>query len=266
MKVFLILVAGCLVSAGLCVRAQALEENGIQFAAEISHIAYKEPGVMKEDGMMSGWNISYAYHHNLVLAAEGRFSFGRVDYTSNGTGDMEDIDDYLMELRALGGYDVSETEGVVLIIYSGFGYRFLQDDSQGVTTTTGALGYKRESNYYYIPIGMEATADIGNGMRVGLVLEYDFFWKGAQKSYLSSAVSGFNDLSNDQHKGYGYRAAVRVISEISDIDLIVEPFLRYWKMERSESADITYTGVIVGYGYEPKNYSTEYGLKIAVCF
>jgi hypothetical protein len=197
---------------------------------------------------------------------ETRLSAGNVDYTSVETGEMDNIDDYGAETSAWLGYDFCRSRETRVIPYAGIGYRYLNDDSQSRVTTTGALGYKRESNYYYSPLGIEVMTGAGNGIEWGFVLEYDYFWKGVQKSYLSGAVPSYNDLENKQNKGYGYRISLRLSKQTADITGVIEPFIRYWSIQESEERDITYSGILIGSGVEPKNYSMEYGVKISVCF
>lgn len=42
--------------------------------------------------------------------------------------------------------------------------------------------------------------------------------------------------------------------------------MRYWNIEDSEETAITYSGTLIGYGYEPENNTIEYGVKLAVKF
>ncbi|MFH1062662.1 MAG: hypothetical protein V1747_07250 [Candidatus Omnitrophota bacterium] len=237
-----------------------------ELASEISQIAYKEPGVMKQSGSMSGIVGSYTFLDEVMLKLEARLSYGQVDYSSINTGSMDSIDDILCEFRALAGCNISPQPECIILPYFGYGYRYLEDDSQGRVTTTGHLGYKREANYYYSPIGISVIKDIGSGFIMGLSLEYDFFWLGIQKSYLSDAIPARSDLENKQKTGYGYRASLKIEKQQKHLDFVIEPFIRYWKVEQSESADMSDSGIIIGYGYEPKNYSTEYGIKIALHF
>jgi hypothetical protein len=246
--------------------AEGLNIPRFELASDISQIAYKEPGVMKQSGSMSGIAGSYTFLDELMLKFETRLSYGQVDYTSINTGSMDSIDDILCEFRALTGCNISPQPECVIVPYFGYGYRYLSDDSQNRVTTTGHLGYKREANYYYAPIGIIATKDMGNGFILGVDLEYDFFLLGIQKSYLSDAIPGRSDLENKQKTGYGYRASLKIEKQQKYLDIVIDPYIRYWKIEQSESADISDSGIIIGYGYEPKNYSTEYGLKIALRF
>ena len=109
-----------------------LQMHTWEIGPEISHITYEEPDVMEEKGFMYGIAASYAYHNNLMLKAEGRFSFGDVDYTNSGT--MDNIDDYMWEFRGLAGYDFPVLKATIITPYIGFGYRYLNDDSSGMTS------------------------------------------------------------------------------------------------------------------------------------
>ena len=238
----------------------------LELAPEVFYFSYKEPGVMKENGVMYGLLASYAYRNinNIMLKAEGRGSGGTVDYKNSGT--LNDIPDFSMEFRGLGGYDIETNQNLTITPYLGVGYRYLNDDSSGKLTSTGAAGYERESNYVYIPIGVEGNYKVENGWSVGATVEYDIFVWGTQKSHLSDASSSFSDLTNDQHRGYGVRGSIKLQKKGKKLDFIVEPFIRYWNIGQSEDSNITYSGVIVGYGYEPKNNTTEYGINFGVKF
>jgi len=243
------------------------DNNGtLELGIESSRIAYKEPGFMKQTGAMTGVNVDYRYDGACSVKLQTRFSAGNVDYTSVETGEMDDIRDYAAEARAWLGYDLCNAGDIRIMPYAGAGYRYLNDDSQARVTTTGALGYKRESNYFYSPVGMEVMTAVGSGVECGFVLEYDYFWQGLQKSYLSGAVPSYNDLENKQRDGYGWRASLWLSKKTTDVTIIIEPFLRYWSIRQSEERDITYSGILIGSGVEPRNYSMEYGLKIAVGF
>lgn len=232
------------------------------FGVQSSYIKYEEPGVMKEEGVMNGINTAYTYRDRVMLKIDARVSYGQVDYENSGT--IDNIDDYLIELRAVEGYGIRLSDTAIVTPYLGFGYRYLNDDSSGMTTSTGAKGYERESNYYYFPIGVEAEADVNDVWSIGAVMEYDYFLSGEQKSHLSDADASFKDLKNDQDDGYGLRGSVKLVKKGETADILIEPYINYWNIKKSNDANVTYAGVIVGYGYEPKNNSTEAGIKVAI--
>ena len=87
--------------------ADGLKLPKLSIAQEISSISYKEPGVMKESGTMSGLAAQYTYLEQIMFRIEGRLAYGQVDYRSVKTGSMDNIDDILFEFRALMGVDLS---------------------------------------------------------------------------------------------------------------------------------------------------------------
>ena len=258
--------------------AEPVKQNPWELGTEISHRTYKEPGVMEDKGMMYGLFGSYTYQNNYMLKAEGLFNFGQVDYSSVSSGTMDNIDDYMLEFRGLAGKDFTVSNGTYTP-YIGIGYRYLNDDTSGMTSSTGSVGYERESNYIYSPIGVEIAAPLKNNWSFKTLLEYDIFWWGRQKSHLSDArlysstwgYYTFNDVENDQDKGYGIRGSVKFQKKGEKIDFVIEPFIRYWNIKKSD--DVTDSTVsenglwlITSTFTEPKNSSTEIGIKFAAKF
>jgi len=236
-----------------------------EIGPEISHIRYEEPSLnMEENGVMYGIGASYAYHNGVMLKGEIGYSYGYVDY--KGTGTVDNIEDYLLEIRGLAGYDFFITESSMITPYIGFGYRQLYDNFGGTISSTGTWGYDRESKYCYIPIGIETFSDISNGWFFGITAEFDYFLEGKQTSYLSGHDPGYNDPENKQKDGYGFRGSLKFQKKGERIGYIIEPFIRYWKIDKSEIENITYNGTYLTYGWEPENKSTQIGIMFMVVF
>ncbi|MDO8722670.1 MAG: hypothetical protein Q7J31_10670, partial [Syntrophales bacterium] len=167
----------------------------------------------------------------------------------------------VLEIRGLGGYGFPILKATTIKPYLGIGYRYLNDDMSGRYTSTNAFGYERESTYIYSPIGIEVITTLKNGWSVGAMLEYDYFWEGTQKSHLGWQP-GYYDIENDQEKGYGLRGSVEFRKKGEKLDFLIEPFIRYWNIEDSKiTTDPGGTS-----WKEPKNNSTEFGIKFAVKF
>lgn len=241
-------------------------KHHLAVGTEISYFKYEEPGYMKDTGIMYGIVGSYAYHNKLMTKLEGKFAYGLVDYDGeyqDGTPlKISGISDYLLELRWLLGYDFVVARSITITPDFGVGYRYLQDNMQD----RSSAGYQRESNYIYIPIGVETVAHLGRGWSLGLNVEYDLFLWGRQISYLSDFNPNYGEIENEQMKGYGVRGSISIAKKWEKIGLTIEPFIRYWNIKESRQGNITYDGVIVGYGIEPNNDSTEIGGKLAVTF
>lgn len=265
---------------------QLVGDKQFELGYEMSNIVYKEPNVMRENGLMYGVSGSFIYYgwipllpfnyyawlptlpedrnkSKSMVKLEGKFSTGQMDYRNSGT--IDDIRDYIVEVRALVG-PVFYKEKIATIPYLGLGYRYLNDDSGGKISSTGAYGYERESNYYYIPIGANLITDLNYGWFLEVNTEFDIFLGGRQISHFSDVVPSYNDLSNDQKDGYGLRGSLKIRKGFKTVDFIIEPFIKYWNIKKSDISNLTYNNVIIGYGYEPKNNSTEYGIKLAMRF
>ena len=271
-KVLVLMICFMFVGARTMFAEVELQRHAGDLGNEISYIKYEEPDVMEEEGMMYGIVGSYTFHNKLMLKAEGKFSYGQVDYDgelSNGTSyTIDDIDNYMLEARGLGGWDFlvwSDDIGahsVYITPYIGIGYRYLNDDP-----SFDPAGYERESNYFYSPIGIGIIAKSENGWSIGGMAEYDLFWYGLQRTHLEDFIAGLDTVDNDQHKGWGIRGSIKIQKEWEKIGLIIEPFIKYWAIGKSEETAITYSGTPIGLvGYEPKNNSMEIGGKLAVIF
>jgi len=104
------------------------------------------------------------------------------------------------------------------------------------------------------------------GWSIGAVFEYDYFWKGEQKSHLSDVDNSYSDLENTQKKGYGLKGSLKLTKHAEKIDFVIEPFIRYWNIERSDMTALRYTDIVIGYGYEPKNTTVESGVNFSAKF
>ena len=263
-------------------REESLSQNTIrikrkkqetEFGGEVYRFSYKEPIFNLEDkGIMYGVYGSYRVHpdegdalySNVVnmYKVEGRFGYGTVDYESNPSGTIDDIRDYTFEIRGMAGNDYYWGEDSLLTPFFGFGVRYLNDDTGGKTSSTGATGYERESRYFYLPIGAEFTHQFTNGWLAGFIGEYDVFITGTQTSHLSD-IPGYPDLKNHQGRGYGFRGSLKLIKKGEKVDFLVEPFIRYWHIRDSDTSTATGNLFIVT-GLEPNNNTTELGIKLGV--
>lgn len=276
---YLVIPAICL--AFLTQQVQADEETVkkhiFSFDLENSYFIYKEPGVMKERGVMYGLGGSYTYNipfasksNKLFITAEVRSLWGKLDYKSSESGEMNKIPERLVEPRFLGGYSI-EVGKSSLASYTGLGYRYLKDDSAGKLTSTGAFGYKRESNYFYIPIGIELLLPTFPFWKTKIGVEYDWFIRGKQYSYISGLPTGdgtifVENAKNIQKSGYSIKSSIILTTKGINYGLNFGPFFNYWNIKKSKIDTIRDNLGNTYIGYEPKNESTEIGLKLGVNF
>jgi len=166
-------------------------------------------------------------------------SYGLVKYDGSGTHNH----DYY-KLLAEGYYPVSGA------FFAGVGYRRLFDNFGPGSTSSSARTYDRLSTYLYAPLGYNVRNDDGSNIK----LQYNYFISGQQTSYISQVPGYLSDLVNDQKKGFGFDVS------FTNPAGSWEAYYRYWFIEDSEiSSGVTVAGII--YGYEPKNRTSEIGLR-----
>jgi len=257
------------------------KKHQINMDWEISTIKYEEPNVMEDKGVMNGIAGSYIYRPSYgellynryvnTYRFDGKYGWGKVDYEASNGATLDDIDDYMFEFRGIVGseYDAFPYD---LFIYSGFGYRYLNDDTGGMISyvgSTGYYGYEREANYYYLPLGIEVSNKLKNNWKIIFNGEYDIFLYGKQISHLSDGdpfiPTNNDDLENEQHKGYGIRGSVKVIKDFGLVSFSVEPFVRYWNIEQSD-IERAYVDGAYSCFVEPENNSLETGVKLGLLF
>lgn len=233
-----------------------LPVHSLDIGLEAFYKEYKEPDVnVKETGMMYGIALGYTYHDKVMAKASLLFAYGEVNYENSGK--LDGIPDHHWELRGLLGYDFPIDPTFFITPYFGLGYRYLGDDSSGKISTTGAHGYKRESNYVYSPLGISLIKGLPEGWMLSAEAEFDFLWYGKQKSYPAGV-----EIDNTQNQGYGLRASIRMEKKFTYTSFFFEPFIRYWDIGQSDDYNIAPGRS----AFEPKNNTTEYGLCIGLKF
>jgi hypothetical protein len=242
-----------------------VKTHNFEIGLETYYMKYKEPHIMENTGWMYGALGSYTYHNRIMARVEARVATGEVDYSSNNTGSDSGTRDTAVEARGLLGYDFSVGQWL-LTPYLGFGYRYLNDDSKGSVTTTGHLGYERESNYYYSPVGLEAMVPLADRWSLTLNGEADIFWSGTQKDRLSGAVAGLSDVEYDQREGVGARGSIRFLKRFETLTMSFGGFIRYWWINDSGVSPTTFRGVQSGYSVEPENHTYEVGAMFSILF
>lgn len=219
---------------------------------------YKEPGLMQDKGNLYGLSGSYSYYYKPDIFFKGEYRWARGDdikYKSASSGTMKDIPSYVFELRVLYNQIFKVSPKMNLTPFAGYGYRYKDDDSRGVTST-GHYGYYRESKYHYIPVGLKSDYDLGKDMSITVTGEYDISLKGRQKSY----VYGYVD-KHKQKKGYGARGEILFNKKMSDFVISVGPFINYWNIKDSEKNHYLNNLLTT---WEPKNNTKEIGVKIKI--
>ena len=108
------------------------------------------------------------------------------------------------------------------------------------------------------------TSQLGGGWFWGLSGELDILLWGNQRSHIWSQGTwdwwDYDEwIDNQQNRGYGLRGSVKLEKKGDKVDLIIEPFIRYWKINESD-LDWYHSAI------EPTNSTLEAGLRITLGF
>jgi len=237
-------------------------QSGNDIGLSFSSYQYQEPGLMSLKGSKMGLELrsTKLLPDHRVIQADLRYAFGTVNYNSNGTGSASGNPDWYIEGRFLVGKDWA-LDAAVVLPYIGIGYRYLFNDGRGISST-GASGYRRESNYFYLPVGIIHRSLLNDQSRLVGTLEYDHLLAGKQISSLSDAGLGYGDVTNTQSNGYGLKLSATYEKD----NWAIGPYVHYWDIGESDVALVFQNGFPVGMGVEPKNNTIEFGLKASQQF
>ena len=244
-----------------------LSRQGWELGGQIANYHYEEPDLRTPSGdlidvVLSGKRMGVVGAYTAIIGdhvgfirMDGRISYGSLKYQGSGT--KRNNEDLITEFRTVLGRNLRLSDHVSLSPYLGLGYRYLYNDLRG-RTSTGAVGYRRYSEYFYAPVGMTLRFRAGGQWVIAPTIEYDIFLSGTQVSKLSDTQLGFSDASNTQDDGYGYR----VYLMLENGNFSFGPWVHYWDIEDSDV-------VLIGGGFgamEPANFTLEAGFELRYRF
>ncbi len=269
-----------LVSQGASAHESKRQEfkHDFTLGLESFHYKYSEEtpehkNFMDYKGMMYGINGAYqlTYKDSFFVRPEARWAYGHTDY-SNHWGkdhDQHHIPSMIFEARLLGGMPFKIFESFNVSPYTGIGYRYKWDDPTGTKSKANVTLYKRINKLWYIPLGMRFKYDFTDQWHVQGMAEYDFLIQGKNYSYDKDSIP--SPFINKQKKGFGLRGELLIGRQFEKVSLAVGPYINYWKIKESnkilhtleyESKKFVYNHPV----WEPKNTTTELGLKFNVRF
>ncbi len=243
--------------------------QGVDLGIQFSHYDYEEPGLDHQTGNKIGFEGggTYIFLPGYFVTADVRYAFGDNDYNGNasGSGTRNNLDDELWDVRGLIGADYVWQNTFAVSPYSGFGYRHLYNDARGVTST-GANGYQRYNDLYYIPLGVRPRVRVDSTDRIAAMLEYDYLIHGQQTSDFSDIAAGDPNITTQQNGGYGLRG--ELMWETGSWS--AGPYFNYWNIQQSTSKTFKDSvgnlcngtpGPETCVGTEPANNTTEFGIQ-----
>lgn len=255
--------AGCLATpAALAQNNTLATRSANDVGVSLTGYKYTEPGLMTLKAQKVGFEYAGTYaigsewpnrSEGWFVRGELRYATGKADYSSGASGSIDNRTDWYYEVRGLLGKDF-DMGNYVLAPYAGLGFRHLYNDLRGLTTT-GARGYRRESDYTTLPIGVIHKMNLSNNTQLHTTLEYAHLLRGKQDSKLTDANVLTPDVGLRQRQGYGLRLGTMMRFDTWSAG----PMLTLWRIKQSDTGG---TPPVV----EPKNNSYEFGIKAAYHF
>ena len=246
------------------------KNNEFVFSSESYWAKFDEPKIVDQKGFMSGYNAQFTHrianHENTILNvfrlegqwASGKFKTEPIDQGPSGIK----VDTY--DIRGILGKDSYTIAHVRATGYFGFGYRYLEDNAEGLNIDSGGftlLGYKSYSHYCYLPVGVDMVYQTRPAYSLEGNFEYDYVVHNWEVAKLG-VVPGYNTLDVNQRGGNGLRASLRLNLNFKYCTAFMEWFYRYWNITKSKSEPDPFDPS-VGIN-EPKNNTEEFGLRLGL--
>jgi hypothetical protein len=244
--------------------AQSMPLNtstGAELGVQMSSYSYEEEVddafFMSLKGHKVGLVGAYTWARGDGMYAQfdGRYADGENHYKSNSTGELSSNPDEYVEGRFLLGREWGGSSQL-LSMFGGLGVRTLTVDSRGYTTT-GHVGYRRRSEYFYMPLGLVHRFRLGDQARWSTTLEYDHLIQGTQTSYMTDIQGYDTNIKNQQFKGRGSRVSMAYETAKWSFGL----FYQMWDVDDSERGAFLRDNSIYA-GLEPHNITKEVGAQL----
>lgn len=232
--------------------------SGWEIGGQVARYHYEEPDLMWLKGDRFGATGSYtvANEKRVYARIELRWSYGELNYQGSGT--LNNVPDHLFEARAVAGRDYGLGSTMAWSPYVGFAFRYLYNDLRGVPAPN-TFGYRRESAYFYLPLGVTLRLPLGAHWVLAPKVEYNGFIRGVQRSYLSdTGIPGLGNVTNYQRDGRGYRVQLMFEGRRWSFG----PWMDYWNVKDS---DVQSAGTGFA-GREPANWTRETGVELRYRF
>jgi hypothetical protein len=255
-------------------------QHDFNLGIEAQHYHYEEPILdkfdngdttwMNQKGHLFGMSGSYrlTYQNMIFMQPEGRLLIGRERYESGFNEETRNytkrtIKNLIAEPRLLIGRNFNFNPNVQISPYTGLGYRLKIDDAEKtVNIIDGTPRPYRKSNYVYIPVGSYLDVRVDDQWSFTISGEYDFLIKGWQYDRTPQQ----SPVEMKQKEGYGLKGEIKVSYQMEKFGLFANPYVYYWNIKQSKSAQYLGYGGIYYDTHEPHNTTLESGMRFGVSF
>ncbi|MEZ4814387.1 MAG: hypothetical protein R3A80_04170 [Bdellovibrionota bacterium] len=248
-------------------KVDALKEEFRGFQIDLpSYYRYTEPNLMSLRGINYRAGVEYTFFltesSRWLMHIDYSFAYAKLDYKSFGTGSLDNQKNTIHELKVNVG-KAAIFLGHPFKYYWGLGYRLLNHDGRGVSTT-GHNGYRRKSQYFTFTGGYDWVLALSSNWDFKLKNEISLMPLGIQKSYLGDVDTSNDNVTNIQSFGVNFRLnPTFVLSK----HFVVGPYIDLWYIAESDKVRFYDTdSSSYGYLYEPENNTVEFGLTVGARF
>lgn len=255
--------------------AAAQTRPGFEAGLEAFQIGYKEFDqgnlFIQEEGNMLGIRLSYVQPIAGGLFGRAILSgaAGTVDYDPLDEPVVKDIEQSSGRVELHLGYDFMVGGGASVTPFIGYGTRLFEDESGGIQTESGLLGYDREITYNYVPVGLAASIPIGGRKRLTVSGQYNHLVGGDVTNFFSRIDPEAPDVKLDFNGGHGVEASAMLSLPVGGRRAInIGPFVRHWDVAASDvfaivnPDDPTEAFTL----QEPENRTREIGIRVSFSF
>lgn len=240
-----------------------------QAAIQTADYSYKEPGLMKMEGLKSGvgfvaQKFDSGQVHSKRWVLTGDYYSGTVDYTGAtmnlNTGERKPATSqdtsYFYNLTASRSARLMSVGSFIPWIGAGLGYRFLVTKPKNANPSD----YRREQSYLYLPITGELARKLRPSTTLQLATEVDIFLRGGNTSYI------FGEMKFRQSSGSGLGFSGTVTEDFSPtLSAFVTLKYHRWSIAASDLTAVSLSGRTYHF-LEPKNYTEQTGLSVGMYF
>jgi hypothetical protein len=241
----------------------AFAEIKIEIGIDANSYNYLEPKIMQMKGTGSGVFLVLSERKEYWTGAfEVQFNRSNLNYTSNGTGELDDITDTLKQWRlTMTRHTDTRFAGWSPSLYAGWAMRNNQNDFQGLTTT-GAQAYRRSNQRSYLPLGITFTrsADsVDSGDEWFISAELRPVLSGKHTTRLTDVGASEDNTSQQTGKGWALQA------QRNWGPWRLTAYTNQWDMKATERWQSKIDGITYSFR-EPANKTRETGLRFSRLF
>jgi len=252
--------------------------SSFEFGFMYYYYDYKEslpsPAKSTESGWLPGIYLSYDYKKpsNIYVKLYGNIAGGNLNYDGATQPPFVrplsfDHSQLFFKFEGNIGYTFSIEDKILLIPYTGYGYRYWRrGESKYVTNifipsfgSVAIYDTKEVYTWNYLPLGVKFSYIVDDRWSLGATAAVNFMFGGKMTAYRSENNPSQSDLDFDLGNKPGYYVEIPISYKFDRNWSIVATF---WY----EYSEIGKSNTLAGGAYEPDSTTNQYGLNLGVSY